>query len=668
MPSLNNDNSVGIKVITESDDSGIEQSTNSLENLGKVGESTNKSVAEMADNFSDGMKKVSVATGVAGAGLSLYAKSASNYLVGLVKDSKALAMQTGMTVEQSSELSAAFQHMGINADQTSIAFRTLVKNIQTQRDGVADSALKQQDLTNKIGAAKIQIATYTTEINKNGDASGALRNKVESLGIQLKTYEKQLSDTNGPLEKLHISTQNADGSNRSFNDILMNVADRFQQMPDGVEKSADAVQLFGRQGTGMIKVLNQGSQGIMELEDNAKKLGITLTQDNIIAVNRYIESQKKLSESSNALKLQVGSLTTPLLANLNLRMNQLAQAALSPHSPIRALTVDVLAFGGPILGATSAVTAFLGNIASAAPVLGRLRIALAAVVAVLQSPWIVAISAAVIGLGFLAEKIFHTKSETDNLTVAQNNLKQSTNDLKVAQDNLATAHLNEQGAALAVEGAQRNYNQAVKDFGPDSFEARDALYNLNVAQHSLTDAQNATKDSLQAYSDKQKEVAKNQELIAHMQDTKDKIDGVTRSAEGAVISINKLAQNVKDTNAMGTKIDLSPLLKKARGGPVRAGESYVVGDNPDGSLNSTSEIFVPDQSGTIMPASQTRNMVNSGEKISNQTSTQVVNHRVTNIHNLILPTIDAVRAFFEESDQDMLNISKGLAANRGARL
>jgi hypothetical protein len=43
---------------------------------------------------------------------------------------------------------------------------------------------------------------------------------------------------------------------------------------------------------------------------------------------------------------------------------------------------------------------------------------------------------------------------------------------------------------------------------------------------------------------------------------------------------------------------------RASGGPVSAGSPYWVGENPDGSLNRTSELFVPKTSGTIYNQSQ----------------------------------------------------------------
>jgi hypothetical protein len=43
---------------------------------------------------------------------------------------------------------------------------------------------------------------------------------------------------------------------------------------------------------------------------------------------------------------------------------------------------------------------------------------------------------------------------------------------------------------------------------------------------------------------------------------------------------------------------------RARGGPVKAGTAYLVGENPDGTPNATTELFVPNQSGTIVPANK----------------------------------------------------------------
>lgn len=61
---------------------------------------------------------------------------------------------------------------------------------------------------------------------------------------------------------LRIGLLNLDGSLRSTEEVLGEVMDRFKAMPDGPQKAAAAMDLFGRSGRELIPVLNQGAAGL----------------------------------------------------------------------------------------------------------------------------------------------------------------------------------------------------------------------------------------------------------------------------------------------------------------------------------------------------------------------------------------------------------------------
>lgn len=61
---------------------------------------------------------------------------------------------------------------------------------------------------------------------------------------------------------------------------------------------------------------------------------------------------------------------------------------------------------------------------------------------------------------------------------------------------------------------------------------------------------------------------------------------------------------------------------RVNGWPVTAGQPYVVWENADGSLNSTSELFVPSVSGTVVSAAQIRDAMQSAN-ISNDNSRKI---------------------------------------------
>jgi hypothetical protein len=360
MPSLSSDNNVAITISTTADTSGITDATKGVDNF--------------SAGFEDSMKNVAKVTGVAGAALTAFSVSSVDYLKNLVSSSKSLATQTGMTVEQSSQLIAVMGRLGISSDQASSSLRIFAKNIADSSTNAADNAAKVADMNNKIAGAKIEITQYTAEIQKNGDSSGALQNKIDALNISIKGYQTTLSSTQNTLDKLGVTTVDSTGKTRDFNSILLDVADKFKAMPDGAEKTADALSLFGRSGASMIKILDKGSQGISDLEAQASKLGLTLTSQNIGAINGYIESQKKLKDSTDSIKIAVGSLTAPVLANFNNAVNDVILKLIGTSSPARGFVADVLAFGGPVLGAISGFTAFVANLDQATEAISKFGI------------------------------------------------------------------------------------------------------------------------------------------------------------------------------------------------------------------------------------------------------------------------------------------------------
>jgi hypothetical protein len=76
------------------------------------------------------------------------------------------------------------------------------------------------------------------------------------------------------------------------------VADRFAKMPDGVEKAAEAIALFGKQGLAMIPFLNQGAEGIRKLAEEADKFGGVISQKVADQAGQFNDNLAKLERVS----------------------------------------------------------------------------------------------------------------------------------------------------------------------------------------------------------------------------------------------------------------------------------------------------------------------------------------------------------------------------------
>lgn len=233
-----------------------------------------------------------------------------------------LQLQTGATAEQASGLLAVFERWGVSNQDASVALGIFAKNLDTFNDNTA-----------KADASSISFV-----------------GSINQLGLQMK---------------------DAQGNALPMVDVLNQVADKFQAMPDGVTKTADAMNLFGRSGKTMIEVLDQGSAGIQLAMDTAKQYGLVLSQDNVDAVYNFGQAQRDLSEALKGFAVQVGSLVLPLLKDFVDAVTHVAEAFNTTALPVlRSVAEYISSTFGPYIqaGIQIAGDAFntLANIAGSA--------------------------------------------------------------------------------------------------------------------------------------------------------------------------------------------------------------------------------------------------------------------------------------------------------------
>ena len=342
-----------------------------------------RKVSAAGQKIQDSLKVAAVALTAVGVGLTAYAKSATDFTTDLVKSSTALGRQLGVTTVQASQLVAALGRMGISADDASQIFGIFEKNIASSTAATVDNRLATQKLQIQIDQTKQSITQVTEDIKQHGDKSGQLNLKLQELNNTLATQQNALKTTGDTFAQLGIQTVDAQGNARSFTDILNDTADKFKAMPDGIQKTSDALALFGRSGKDMIKVLNLGSDGIADLEKKADALGLTLTANTIVKVQALVASQKDLKDQTDAMKIAVGTATAPVLTQFNKILNDVVAALISSNSPFKQLTTNVLAFGGPIASGAAAAAGFLGNLSSINVKIDELLIGLSVVTIVM---------------------------------------------------------------------------------------------------------------------------------------------------------------------------------------------------------------------------------------------------------------------------------------------
>lgn len=175
---------------------------------------------------------------------------------------------------------------------------------------------------------------------------------IDGLGKAMGIASKNIESGKDKFAQFGIATKDADGKTRSMNDILMDTADKFEKMPNGAEKTAMALQLFGRAGADMIPMLNRGSDGLKALEAETDKYGLVLSKDNLDAVKKAKEAQRELTAEWQGVEVQIGSRVLPAVSGLTGALANLPKPLLDiavPLATVGAGLAGLAVVGGKIV-------------------------------------------------------------------------------------------------------------------------------------------------------------------------------------------------------------------------------------------------------------------------------------------------------------------------------
>ncbi|MFC5551755.1 DUF4214 domain-containing protein [Massilia aerilata] len=175
--------------------------------------------------------------------------------------------------------------------------------------GAIDATDAASDLSQKIGVAVEDLAGLELAFQKGGMESDALLGAMSKLS-------KGMADGNETLERLHVSSKNLDGSFKSNKQVLYELADKFAGMPDGVQKTALAIAAFGKSGADMIPMLNEGSEGLREMDEMAHKLGLSLSEDAVEKAGDFNDTLDFLALGTQGVARGIAAELLPTLSNL----------------------------------------------------------------------------------------------------------------------------------------------------------------------------------------------------------------------------------------------------------------------------------------------------------------------------------------------------------------
>ena len=230
---------------------------------------------------------------------------------------------------------------GLGVSLSVAGFATMIKS-------AIDAADQLNKLSQKIGISVEALSTLRFAAQLSDVSLETLQKGIKGLSQNIAEANTGVGDGAQVFDALGISVKNADGSMKSTEAVLLQVADVFANLEDGAVKTALAVKLFGKSGMDMIPFLNQGAAGITQLTAEAERLGLKLTTETARSAEAFNDNLTALKASSSSLGIALARDFLPELTNITNAMREAANEA----GTLKALWVGLGGVGNLVFNGT----------------------------------------------------------------------------------------------------------------------------------------------------------------------------------------------------------------------------------------------------------------------------------------------------------------------------
>lgn len=377
-----------------------------------------------------------------------------------------------------------------------------------------DAADELGKLSQKIGINIEQLAGYKVAADLSGIS-------LEQFGTGVRQLRKNIAEQDPLLKKLGITATDADGA-------MLQLADLFQRLPNGAQKTAIAMTLMGKSGADMIPLLNGGGSALQGLIEKGREMN-PITEE-------MARQAEKFNDTLTVFKTQASgagiSIANDLLPHMNAAFDA-AEAATKEFGKFNGALVGLGQLGpiGQTVGVLWANVAYvfkgvgveIGGIAAQLSALGRGEFKQAGIIgdmmkrdAVIARKEIDAIEKRIMGLAGKpvdAAKLAASTKRGNSLEaniLGSDKTSGSAKSAKSAKDKLDLIDPFGKERRAAEEAALK----ISLDANNAAFDALDALRNEQIAQDEraaaslgrLRDAHIGILDPIQQYRDKLDEV------------------------------------------------------------------------------------------------------------------------------------------------------------------
>lgn len=176
-------------------------------------------------------------------------------------------------------------------------FRLAARSIRTVINlvsRVAQDFLGVSKELDQIAKTAVRVGITARALTELQLAANLTGTSMQALAIGIRTgirnvddYKRGAGEAKTAFEALGITQQEVNERVKSGGDLLELVAERFGNLGTEAERTAVSQRIFGRSGTELLPILLKGAEGIRELREEARRLGLSFSTEELAQVEAF---------------------------------------------------------------------------------------------------------------------------------------------------------------------------------------------------------------------------------------------------------------------------------------------------------------------------------------------------------------------------------------------
>jgi hypothetical protein len=222
--------------------------------------------------------------------------------------------------------------------------------------GFADATGAIGDTAERTGISRERFQELSFAAKLSGSSAETLGGALQKMQINIGAATAGSKELTQMFKGLGINIKDASGKVKSSDVLFDTFVDRISKIKDPSLQAQAAVKIFGKSATELLPMIRDGSKGLKEMSDEARRLGIVIADSAVREGEDFGDTLDTIHAALNGVGNTIGSALVP---QLNMLGKQLIETIVKYRPQIEAFAT---AFAENLPANIERVTGFLGDL------------------------------------------------------------------------------------------------------------------------------------------------------------------------------------------------------------------------------------------------------------------------------------------------------------------